>query len=167
MNDCVRQYMITQRKLGYYKRFSLSLPLSLHIYIYIYIRHRASEGAKWSVSSQGTCLRYQVLGKPNRESRGQSQSFRELPGLPASPLATQFRVLFFHPPNGTQQPPKTIQRRPKRYPLHTIFYDFGAPGGNVKTMVSCTRNHRFHSWSGSSETPEGLKKTLQKNIQKK
>ena len=27
----------------------------IYNYIYIYIRHRASEGAKWSVSSQGTC----------------------------------------------------------------------------------------------------------------
>ena len=82
-------------------------------------------------------------------------------------MAIQFRVLFFHPPKWAQQPPKTSQRRPKRYSLDTLFYDFGAPGGNVKTMTSCRLNHSFHSWSGSPETPEAFKKTLQKNIQNK
>ena len=82
-------------------------------------------------------------------------------------MATQFRVLFLHSPNGAQQPPKTIQRRSKRYPLETISYDFGAPGGNVKTMVSFTRNDRFHGWSGSPETPEAFKKALRKNIRNK
>ena len=67
----------------------------------------------------------------------------------------------------TKMTPKASQRVPKGYPLDTIFGCFGAPGGNVKTMVSFTRNHRFHGWRRSPETPEASKEMIQKRLQKK
>ena len=50
--------------------------------------------------------------------------------------------------------PKASQRVPKGYQLDTIFGCFGPPSGNVKTMVSCKRNYRFHI---SPRAPNGLK----------
>ena len=49
--------------------------------------------------------------------------------------------------------PKASPRVPKGYPSDTIFGCSRAPGGNVKTMVSCRRIHHFHDWRGSWDTP--------------
>ena len=91
----------------------------------------------------------------------------ELPDLPHGVWPHHFRYYFFILPNAPPNHPKPTQRHPKGCPLDVIFGHFGAPGGNVKTMVSCTRNHRFHGWRRSPETPEASKKLIQKRIQKK
>ena len=68
------------------------------------------------------------------------------------PRIHQNSNLFQGPCQTAKMTPKASQRVPKGYPLDTIFGCFEAPGGNVKTMVSCRRNHRFHGWRGSRDT---------------
>ena len=43
--------------------------------------------------------------------------------------------------------PKTHPKLWKQFLGH-----YGGPGGNVKTMVSCTQNHYFDGWTESRET---------------
>ena len=68
-----------------------------------------------------------------------------------------FSMFFGHPFFAFWTPKGT-----KEYPLKAISNHFGGTGGNVKTMVSCTRNHYFHGWRESPETPEAFQKAFQK-----
>ena len=71
------------------------------------------------------------------------------PAWLADPISTPIFERFPVPRKIAPEDQKSTQRGPKRYPLDTIFGRFGPPGGTVKTMVSCTRNHHFHGWRGS------------------
>ena len=55
----------------------------------------------------------------------------------------------FSSPKTTPSTSQNLQKRPKGYPLDIIFGGSGSPSGNVKTMVSCKRSHRFHGCVGS------------------
>ena len=54
------------------------------------------------------------------------------------------------------------QRVAKRYPWESISVNLGGTNGNLKIMLPVTRNHHFHGWRGSPETPEAFKKVLRK-----
>ena len=61
-------------------------------------------------------------------------------------------ICFFDQPFGRHFPDFVRQRGFKGVPKGTILSPLGGTCGNVKTMVSSKRNHRFEGWRGSRES---------------
>ena len=125
----------------------------IYIYIYtytcIYVSATVPRGTQWCVHkvSDGSMGRglWNCLREPHPLSRAISEVRR---GSSRDPFFDRF----FLTEKINQGHPKPAKRVPKGCPLVVISGHFGDISGNLRTSVSCTRNHRFHGCRGSPET---------------
>ena len=121
----------------------------VYMYICIYVSATVPRGTQWCVHrvSDGSVGRglWNCLREPHPLSRAISEVRRDS-------LRDPFFDRFFLTEKINQGHPKPAKRVPKGYPLVVISGHFGGTSGNLRTMVSCTRNHRFHGCRGSPET---------------
>ena len=119
---------------------SIYLYIYIILYIHIYI---STTVPSWH---EVECLQCPVIPKvcPWPVLKELGSPFAASPAQGSGSLFPSNFQSIFHLPKCCPTNPK----RGLKGKLDTIFYRLGGTGGNVKTMVLCTRNHNFLNWRG-------------------